>query len=387
VTALYGYADPGTQAWMVLDEARTRAYAEAIREVVRPGDVVLDIGAGSGILGLLCAKAGAKRVYAVESSGAVELVREHVRDNGLEEVVQVFHADLRDLSPEDLPEPATVVVSEMLGHFAPDEHQHRLYGAARRLAAPDARWMPSSYRMVFSPARPPGLEAELAALSDVHGVRLPTLMRRLLSRPVQVTLQADDLVGAQVLGPPIAVDAPLPEAFEAAVTVDRDGPVTAIAASFVATLAPGVELCAATSWKLPSHWRHTLFPLDPALDCRAGDRLSVLVRPRLITDRETYAWEVRRGEEVRQGDAMRSLVGGKDDLVSELGLRLKRVPRLVPSPELEAIAAMFGARLDRADDVDSMARRLLDAMPTRFCDLADARQEVLALLRHTGALR
>ena len=47
---------------MLEDRVRCRAYAIAIRKAVRPGAVVLDLGCGTGILGLLALKAGAKSV-------------------------------------------------------------------------------------------------------------------------------------------------------------------------------------------------------------------------------------------------------------------------------------------------------------------------------------
>ena len=65
----YSIRDYGT---MMADEVRTNAYAEALRRAVRPGDVVLDLGAGTGIFSLLACRFGARRVHAVrrERGGA-----------------------------------------------------------------------------------------------------------------------------------------------------------------------------------------------------------------------------------------------------------------------------------------------------------------------------
>jgi 16S rRNA G966 N2-methylase RsmD len=62
------YGDLELQRRMVADRPRTDAFAAAIREVVRPTDVVLDVGTGTGILAMLAARAGARKVYAVDQS-------------------------------------------------------------------------------------------------------------------------------------------------------------------------------------------------------------------------------------------------------------------------------------------------------------------------------
>src|SRR5215218_7496786 len=64
------------------DRVRLAAFEAAIAEAVRPGDVVVDLACGTGILGMLACRAGAGRVYAIEDQGTIELARALYRANG-----------------------------------------------------------------------------------------------------------------------------------------------------------------------------------------------------------------------------------------------------------------------------------------------------------------
>ena len=80
---------------MIKDRIRTDAYRDFIydNKNLFKEKIVLDVGCGTGILSMMCAKAGAKAVYAVDNSQIIEKARMIIWDNGLSEkityVVQV----------------------------------------------------------------------------------------------------------------------------------------------------------------------------------------------------------------------------------------------------------------------------------------------------------
>src|SRR5512135_770538 len=73
---------------MVDDAVRMNAYADALRRAVRPGSVVVDIGAGTGILSLLACRFGAARVYALEPDDCINVARENAAANGLADRIE-----------------------------------------------------------------------------------------------------------------------------------------------------------------------------------------------------------------------------------------------------------------------------------------------------------
>ena len=70
------YAHYGIHEEMLKDNVRTMAYKNAIlkNKHLFKDKVVLDIGCGTGILSIFCAKAGAKHVYGIDNSGIAKHV-------------------------------------------------------------------------------------------------------------------------------------------------------------------------------------------------------------------------------------------------------------------------------------------------------------------------
>src|SRR4051812_16430671 len=80
-----GYAPlMGHHRHLLDDRVRTAALLKAVARVVRRGDVVADLGTGTGILAIAARKAGASAVYAVERERVIELAAAIARDNGVD---------------------------------------------------------------------------------------------------------------------------------------------------------------------------------------------------------------------------------------------------------------------------------------------------------------
>lgn len=76
---------------MLEDKPRNIAYKNAIinnKEYIKD-KIVLDVGAGTGILSIFCAQAGAAKVYAVEASNLYKLTEEVVKENHFENIIEV----------------------------------------------------------------------------------------------------------------------------------------------------------------------------------------------------------------------------------------------------------------------------------------------------------
>jgi 2-polyprenyl-3-methyl-5-hydroxy-6-metoxy-1,4-benzoquinol methylase len=126
---------------MLNDTARTLAYLQAIAEVVKPGDVVVEIGTGTGILATAAARSGARRVYAIEASAIADTAAQVYADNGVADNITL----IRGWSTEvELPERADVVISEVIGDNPLGERVREITAdALARFAKPNVRLLPS----------------------------------------------------------------------------------------------------------------------------------------------------------------------------------------------------------------------------------------------------
>ena len=116
------------------DLVRTGTYRDGILKNKNDfkDKVVMDVGAGSGILSIFAAQAGAKKVFAIEASNMAESARKLIKHNKLEGVIEVVQAKLEDI-PSNLIAPHSIdcIVSEPLGTYLFNERMLETYVIAR----------------------------------------------------------------------------------------------------------------------------------------------------------------------------------------------------------------------------------------------------------------
>lgn len=183
-------------AWhipMVNDDERNQAYDLALRRAVKPGDLVLEIGTGSGLVAMMAARAGAARVVTCEVLPLMaDIAREVVAKNGLADRITVINKKSTQLQVgSDLPERADVFVSELIniGMLSPNMLPV-LHHARETLLKPDARIIPAAAIVYGALIEAPQL-SRINPVRQVSGFDLSPLDKLRSPGYAQIDLAAD----------------------------------------------------------------------------------------------------------------------------------------------------------------------------------------------------
>lgn len=124
----------------LFDTQRVEYLWSAIRRTVREGDVVVDAGSGTGLLGLLAARQGAAKVYCLEINPEfIEVIEQHAARNGLSDRVVAVRADASTYTPE---QEFDVLISEVISGGFFYEPQLQILNNLHRYLRPGGRVVP-----------------------------------------------------------------------------------------------------------------------------------------------------------------------------------------------------------------------------------------------------
>ncbi|NVM31476.1 MAG: methyltransferase domain-containing protein [Candidatus Helarchaeota archaeon] len=102
---------------LLLDRNRTLKYKYAIFKAVKEGDVVIDFGCGTGVLGFFALQAGASHVYAIEETSIIEYARRMAIKNNLEENITFIQKPGKEITAEDISGEVDVILSEPVSNL------------------------------------------------------------------------------------------------------------------------------------------------------------------------------------------------------------------------------------------------------------------------------
>ena len=269
---------------MLDDRQRVTSFLAAIRQVVRPGDVVVDIGTGTGVLAIAAAQAGAARVYAVEATDIGKLAEANFRANGFEDRITLVTGWSMNV---ELPERADVLVSEIIGNHPFGERVVEITDDARtRLLKPNARMVPHRVNVFALPVALPDsiirrylfTPERLETWRSGYGLDFGALAGSTPSS-FSFSVRPWKLRGCALADPVLVAAADLRTEKSSAITADRpfaataSGRLNGVMIYFDLDLAPGVRLSTHPDRvDQTCHWALHVWVLPDPLMLKSGGR-------------------------------------------------------------------------------------------------------------------
>lgn len=153
------------QRSILTDETRNQAFRDALARVINPGETtVLDIGSGTGFLGFLASRLGAREVFMVEHNAELANLSERLMRRNKIKHCTLFQCSSYDLF--DLP-PVDVIVSETLGNYAYEENILEIMRDARRFLRPGGVIIPSVLEQWIAPVHSERFYNELCTWDEI----------------------------------------------------------------------------------------------------------------------------------------------------------------------------------------------------------------------------
>jgi protein arginine N-methyltransferase 7 len=279
---------PGWHFPMLRDKQRNDAYATAIARQVRPEHHVLEIGTGSGLLAMLCARGGARHVTTCEMVPEIAATARRVIDaNGLADRIDVLSKHSRALEVGvDVPEAGDVLISEIIANdFLSEGVLGSVADARHRLLNSDAIIIPAAASIRVALVSADDMEKFISA-GSYDGLDLSTFDRlspAALAVPDNCTLmplsEPYDAFAFDFLAP----DGIRPYRYTIELRATATGRCHGVVQWIRLDLGAGVTFESTPFTNTRSHWLPMLYTFPEAVDVKPGDIIRVLALHEMST--------------------------------------------------------------------------------------------------------
>jgi protein arginine N-methyltransferase 1 len=281
---------------LIADRVRNEAFFAALKSVIEPGrTIVADIGAGTGLLGLMASKLGAKEVYLYETAEVAGIAQKILKAN------RARNCHLMPCHSSEMQDPprADVVVSETLGNFALEENIVATIADARaRHLKAGGTIVPHAITQRVAPVVASRIHDELMAWDRVgHGLDLSVGKTMSLNNAYVRTFEPQELhepAGTVWDRVDLTRDGRSQRKGEVSWKPPKPLTVFGFAVWWEAELAPGIVLSTAPGAPA-THWEQLYLPLLSPMQAGAGETVSLSLRSRSSEEGGTHiAWTAVR---------------------------------------------------------------------------------------------
>ncbi|KAJ7973731.1 Protein arginine N-methyltransferase [Quillaja saponaria] len=290
------YSHFGIHEEMLKDVVRTKTYQNVIyqNKFLFKNKVVLDVGAGTGILSLFCAKAGAKHVYAVECSHMADMAKEIVESNGYSNVITVLKGKIEEM---DLPvAKVDIIISEWMGYFLLFENMLNTVLYARdKWLVDDGVVLPDKASLYLTAIEDADYkEDKIEFWNNVYEFNMSCIKKQAIMEPLVDTVDQNQIVtNCQLLKTmDISKMAPGDASFTAPfkLVAERDDYIHALVAYFDVSFTKCHKSIGFSTGprSRATHWKQTVLYLEDVLTICEGEAIvgSLAVAPNMKNPRD-----------------------------------------------------------------------------------------------------
>jgi protein arginine N-methyltransferase 1 len=284
--------------YMLTDRPRVDTYHTAISRTVKPGDTVIDLGTGVGILAFFAAGQGAKKVYAIDHSKII-LVAEQVAQHNQIKNVEFLQIHSKKFT---LDSPVDVIIHEQMGNFLLDEDMvDNICDLRDRLLKKDGRIIPDKFELYIEPVKIlDSLHVPLIREMNIHDIDFSCLKENADEGDYSFLWRDDPATIEYFLCDPQPIYSlnlktvnpeDIPNELEYVRVVKHAGRLDGLIVYFRCSFDEELEITTGPFQNRASHWKYWLLRVESQL-FKEGDRLYFKLEAEDLRVPTTWHWFV-----------------------------------------------------------------------------------------------